>query len=86
MPVSQSPAETPPAPPSETPADPAQPVALVTGAGAGIGRAIAETFAAAARAETAGAQPLEHNDYKIALVQGLVRHALHEATSTPLPE
>ena len=46
----------------------------------------AETFAAAARAETAGAQPLEHNDYKIALVQGLVRHALHEATSTPLPE
>ena len=46
MPVSQSPAETPPAPPSETPADPAQPVALVTGAALRIGRAIAEDLSA----------------------------------------
>lgn len=44
------------------------------------------TFARAAEAETAKAQPLEHNGYKIPLVQGLIRHALHGATAIPLPE
>jgi xanthine dehydrogenase YagS FAD-binding subunit len=46
----------------------------------------ADIFARAAEAETAKAVPLEHNGYKIPLVRGLLRHALHEATAIPLPE
>jgi xanthine dehydrogenase YagS FAD-binding subunit len=45
-----------------------------------------DVFTRAAEAETAKAQPLEHNGYKIPLVRGLLRHALHAATAIPLPE
>jgi xanthine dehydrogenase YagS FAD-binding subunit len=46
----------------------------------------AELFERAAAAETAKAQPLEHNGYKVPLVRGLLRHALHRASAIPLPE
>ncbi len=38
----------------------------------------AMTFESAARAAIAGARPLEHNEYKVALVKKLVRTALME--------
>jgi xanthine dehydrogenase YagS FAD-binding subunit len=46
----------------------------------------ADAFGRAAEAETANAEPLEHNAYKIPLVRGLIRHALHAATAIALPE
>lgn len=46
----------------------------------------AELFAKAAEAATEPAQPLEGNGYKVPLVQGLLREALHHATDIPLPE
>lgn len=45
----------------------------------------AALFAEAAKAATTAAKPLEGNAYKVPLVQGLVRQALHAATDTPLP-
>jgi len=42
-------------------------------------------FEKAAKAATTKARPLEKNAYKVPLVQGLVRAALHELTSIPLP-
>lgn len=48
--------------------------------------ASAALFAEAARAATTGAKPLDGNAYKVPLVQGLLRKALHEATDTPLPD
>lgn len=46
----------------------------------------AALYARAAEAAVASAKPLEHNGYKIPLVQGLLRQALHQATAVPLPE
>lgn len=46
----------------------------------------AELFARAADAALAKAKPLEHNGYKIPLVAGLVRQALHGVCDIPLPE
>ncbi len=45
-----------------------------------------EVFAEAAKAATAGANPLKHNAYKVPLAQGLVRKALHRACAVALPE
>lgn len=45
-----------------------------------------ELFAKAAAAAVAKAKPLEHNGYKIPLVAGLLREALHRLTALPLPE
>lgn len=45
-----------------------------------------ELFADAARAAVAKAKPLEHNAYKVPLVQGLLRQTLHQCTDIPLPE
>jgi len=45
-----------------------------------------ELFARAATAALAKAKPLEHNGYKIPLVTGLLREALHRATDVALPE
>jgi xanthine dehydrogenase YagS FAD-binding subunit len=45
----------------------------------------AALFEEAAKAATAAAKPLDGNAYKVPLVQGLLRKALHEATDTPLP-
>lgn len=45
----------------------------------------AALFAEAAKAATAAAKPLEGNAYKVPLVSGLLRQALHDATDTPLP-
>lgn len=42
-------------------------------------------FVQAARAATAKASPLEHNAYKVPMVQGLMREVLHRATGLPLP-
>ena len=46
----------------------------------------AELFAKAADAALAKAKPLEHNGYKVPLVKGLLREALHRAAGVPLPE
>lgn len=46
----------------------------------------ADLFAEAARAATFEAKPLSHNAYKVPMVQGLLRQALHLATDLPLPE
>lgn len=46
----------------------------------------AELFAKAADAALAKAKPLEMNGYKVPLVKGLLREALHRATGIPLPE
>jgi xanthine dehydrogenase YagS FAD-binding subunit len=43
-------------------------------------------FARAAEAATGPAKPLPGNAYKVPLVQGLLREALHEAAAIPLPE
>lgn len=48
-------------------------------------RPSAELFAQAALASTQGAKPLAGNAYKVPLVQGLVRKALHRAAAIPLP-
>lgn len=45
-----------------------------------------ELFAAAATAALAEAKPLERNGYKVPLVKGLLRQALHDATGVALPE
>ena len=45
----------------------------------------AEAFAKAAEAALSVAKPLEGNAYKVPLSQGVLRYALHYATSTPLP-
>lgn len=45
-----------------------------------------ELFAKAADAALAKAKPLEHNGYKVPLVKGLLREALHRAAGVPLPE
>lgn len=45
-----------------------------------------ELFAKAAAAAMAKAKPLDHNGYKIPLVGGLLREALHRATDIELPE
>jgi len=45
-----------------------------------------ELFARAAEAATEPAKPLDGNAYKIPLVQGLLREALHQAAQIPLPE
>lgn len=42
-------------------------------------------FQSAAKAAVAKARPLTGNAYKVPLVQGLIRHALHELTGTPVP-
>lgn len=42
-------------------------------------------FEQAAKAAVAKAKPLTGNAYKVPLVQGLVRQALHELTDTPMP-
>jgi len=44
-----------------------------------------DAFAKAAETALAVAKPLEGNAYKIPLTQGVLRYALHFATSTPLP-
>ncbi len=46
----------------------------------------AELFARAAQAALSKAKPLEHNGYKIPLVEGLLRQALHSICEVPLPE
>lgn len=46
----------------------------------------AELFARAAKAATSPAKPLPGNAYKVPLVQGLLREALHQAAAIPLPE
>jgi xanthine dehydrogenase YagS FAD-binding subunit len=46
----------------------------------------AELFARAAEAATLPAKPLPGNAYKVPLVQGLLREALHEAAGVPLPD
>jgi xanthine dehydrogenase YagS FAD-binding subunit len=46
----------------------------------------AELFARAAEAATGPAKPLPGNAYKVPLVQGLLREALHQAAGIPLPE
>ncbi len=48
--------------------------------------ASAELFARAALAAAAAAKPLKGNAYKVPLVQGLLRRALHQAADIPLPE
>jgi xanthine dehydrogenase YagS FAD-binding subunit len=48
--------------------------------------ASAELFAKAADAALEGAKALDHNAYKIPLVKGLLREALHELCGVPLPE
>ncbi len=45
----------------------------------------AELFAKATEAALSVAKPLEGNAYKVPLAQGVLRYALHFATSTPLP-
>lgn len=45
-----------------------------------------ELFVTAAAAAVAKAKPLDHNGYKIPLVSGLVRDALHRATRVAFPE
>lgn len=45
-----------------------------------------ELFATAAEAATAAAKPLDGNAYKVPLVAGLLREALHEAAEIPLPQ
>lgn len=45
----------------------------------------AELFEKAAKAALSVAEPLEGNAYKVPLAQGVLRYALHFATSTPLP-
>ena len=45
----------------------------------------ASLFAKAAEAALSVAEPLEGNAYKVPLSQGVLRYALHFATSTPLP-
>ncbi len=45
----------------------------------------ADAFAKAAAAALSVAKPLEGNAYKVPLAQGVLRYALHFATSTPLP-
>lgn len=46
----------------------------------------AELFARAAEAATEPAKPLPGNAYKVPLVQGVLREALHQAAGIPLPE
>lgn len=46
----------------------------------------AALFESAAEAAISAAKPLEGNGYKVPLVAGLLREALHEAASIPLPE
>lgn len=46
----------------------------------------ADLFARAAEAATGPAKPLPGNAYKVPLVQGLLREALHHAAGIPLPE
>jgi len=46
----------------------------------------AALFERAAVAATAPARPLPRNAYKVPLVQGLLRQALHHAAGVPLPE
>lgn len=46
----------------------------------------AELFERAARAATTPAKPLAGSAYKVPLVQGLLREALHHAAEIPLPE
>jgi xanthine dehydrogenase YagS FAD-binding subunit len=46
----------------------------------------AELFVEAAKAAMAKAKPLEHNGYKVPLVSGLLRDALHRLTSIAIPE
>jgi xanthine dehydrogenase YagS FAD-binding subunit len=46
----------------------------------------ADLFERAADAALEGAKALDHNGYKIPLVKGLVREALHRATDIALPE
>jgi xanthine dehydrogenase YagS FAD-binding subunit len=46
----------------------------------------AALFEKAAAAAVAKAKPLEHNGYKIPLIRGLVREALHRATDVAIPE
>ena len=46
----------------------------------------AELFARLAPLATQGARPLAQNAYKVALVHGLVRAALHRACEVPVPE
>ena len=48
-------------------------------------KASPELFVEAAKAATKKAKPLDSNGYKIPLVQGLLRQALHEVSGTPLP-
>lgn len=43
-------------------------------------------LASAAAAATTAARPLKHNGYKVALVNGLLREALHAASGVQLPE
>jgi xanthine dehydrogenase YagS FAD-binding subunit len=45
----------------------------------------AALFEKAARAATASAMPLSRNRFKVPLVQGLIRDALHRATDLPSP-
>jgi xanthine dehydrogenase YagS FAD-binding subunit len=47
--------------------------------------ASADLFARAAEAATTRAKALDHNGYKIPLVQGLLRQALHEAAGIAIP-
>ncbi len=46
----------------------------------------AALFERAAEAATKPARPLPGNGYKVPLVQGLIREALHQAAGIPLPE
>ncbi len=46
----------------------------------------ADLFERAAEAATAPARPLPGNAYKVPLVQGLLRQALHQAAGIPLPQ